>query len=166
MWKGGNKTQATVCTIRDNIYSLLLHCRCLRPVRLRVMVLPVMNLWLKCSMLCRRNRGLGIVQLVWVTSQMTNGPPVTCQQSHLQCRSNDKVCYNDAECIVHTLWHDRGLCRVLHLQWARRVIVGHLVLRYQPSQSANQTAKKNTKEEQLEDGWSCRLDTLFELIPC
>lgn len=32
---------------------------------------------------------LGIVQIVEVTTKMTNDPPVTNQQRHLQCRSND-----------------------------------------------------------------------------
>lgn len=33
--------------------------------------------------------GLGIVQIVEVTTKMTNDPPVTNQQRRLQCHSND-----------------------------------------------------------------------------
>lgn len=44
---------------------------------------------------------LGIVQIVEVTTKMTNDPPVTNQQRHLQCRSNDQVCSNGSQCIIY-----------------------------------------------------------------
>lgn len=76
-------------SVRDKIYSLLLHCRCLRAVKLKVMALPVINLWLSCSMFHEGYNGLGIVLIVKVTAKMTNEPLVTNQQRHLQCHSDD-----------------------------------------------------------------------------
>lgn len=88
--EGGNKAQAKASApYGDKIYSLLLHCCCLRAVKLKVMALPVINLWLSCSMFHEGHNGLGIVQIVEVTTKMTNDPPVTNQQRHLLCHSNE-----------------------------------------------------------------------------
>lgn len=54
-----------------------MHCHCLRAVKLKVMALLVINLWLSSSMFHGGYNGLGIVQIVGVTTKMTNDPPVT-----------------------------------------------------------------------------------------
>lgn len=78
-----------------------MHCCCLRAVKLKVMAMPVINLWLSCSMFHEGYNGLGIVQIVGVTTKMTNDPPVTNQQCHLQCHSNDWVRSNGSRCLIY-----------------------------------------------------------------
>lgn len=57
-----------------------MHRRCLRAVKLKVTAMAVINLRLGCAVFHEEHNGLGIVQIVRVTTKMMNEPPATNQQ--------------------------------------------------------------------------------------
>lgn len=62
--------------------------------------------------------GLGIVQIVEVTTKMTNDPRATNQQHHLQRHSNDWVSSNGSRCLIYL--HNRRMNRRA-VQWAHKL---------------------------------------------